>query len=492
MSIEHLPAELILLITSQLLSESSIAALARSNRRLHGICNPYLYKYNVLHFNSSALDWAAQNGRMNTLQNALDAGAPLPKKQPTGEVREQGPSREQFGRQAPHRFGDFQSHPISLASKYGHTDIVRYMIDRGVKSNISDPDGFTLLALAAIHGHTSLAEYLLDIGAQQGIRSLVGHRPVWLAAFQGHVDVVDMLVSTPMRNEDDLDKDEPDKEELMTEALFAAVLGGRAPVVQLLFTHEVQVNVFGEFKKTPLFMAAANGMGDLVSLLLAYGADPNLIFGQQEWHSPLTIAVSEGHEEVVRILVEGTMRFHRTRALTLAVAQGNIRVAKILLQNGALPQFYSSEIPKTWGHHQEWVQPLLFAVQRGNLELTELLMQYGADVNVECTERPVGGADKLYDRALFWAVEKSDEAMVNLLLGHGADPDIDDLLDQPPLTYAIYCNNEGIVRSLLDHGANPYRAADVSGRKLLFFWQMKQSIFLQLQEAEIKWSKEHH
>lgn len=193
--IGNLPTELILLIASFLLSESSLAALALSSRRLYGISNRYLYQYNVLYGNSSALDWAAQNGQMATLQKALDAGAPLAKKQVKGKLKTPGPIISQFGRKYYRSFRKFQPHPISLAASAGHINIVRYMIDRGVIVNMSDPDGFTLLALATIHGHASLAKYLLEVGARQGIRSVLGHRPMWLAAFQGHADVVDMLVS---------------------------------------------------------------------------------------------------------------------------------------------------------------------------------------------------------------------------------------------------------------------------------------------------------
>lgn len=76
--IENLPTELILLIASYLPSESSLAALALSSHPFYGICNPCLYRYNVLHGNSSALDWAAENGKIDTLQKALDARAPPP------------------------------------------------------------------------------------------------------------------------------------------------------------------------------------------------------------------------------------------------------------------------------------------------------------------------------------------------------------------------------------------------------------------------------
>jgi hypothetical protein len=94
--IEVLPDELILQITL-FSSESSLAALARTNRRLQQVCTPELYRHNVLHNNSSALEWAAQSGQMDTLQKALHAGAPLPKTQARGKLREEGPPTIRFG-----------------------------------------------------------------------------------------------------------------------------------------------------------------------------------------------------------------------------------------------------------------------------------------------------------------------------------------------------------------------------------------------------------
>ncbi|KAJ5520998.1 hypothetical protein N7463_001451 [Penicillium fimorum] len=178
MSIEVLPAEIFLLIVSFLPSESSIAALALSNRYLHAICNPYLYQNNVRHGNSSALYWAGQNGRIDTLQKALDAGAPLPK--------------EQWN--YPKRHFNFQQHPISLAAKRGHANIVRYMIDIGADSNIRDADCFTPVTVAALAGHAPVVEYLLDVGTQQHVEH---EKYICFAAIHGHVDVVDIILSAP-------------------------------------------------------------------------------------------------------------------------------------------------------------------------------------------------------------------------------------------------------------------------------------------------------
>jgi ankyrin repeat protein len=121
------------------------------------------------------------------------------------------------------------------------------------------------------------------------------------------------------------------------------------------------------------------------------------------------------------------------------------------------------------------------------LELVELLLDSGGDVNVRCTEYPRGGLSKPFDRVLFWAVEDCHEAMVDLLLERGADPEVTDDMGRPPLTYAVKGGNEAVVRSLLDRGANPHRAVDHNGKKLLLLGRMKQTIRAQLQAAEGRW-----
>ncbi|CAI7658948.1 unnamed protein product [Penicillium pancosmium] len=426
--IQILPNELIFQITLFVTSESTLAALARTNRHLQQLCNHSLYRHNVLYSNSSALEWAAQNGRMDTLQKALDAGAPLPKKQAGGEFREEGPATLQFGCERLHIFQNFRPHPISLAAQAGHLHIVRYMIDRG------NPEWFTLLALAAVHGHVSLIEYLLDVGARQSIRCFVGGlRPVELAAFQGHANIVELLLlSAPKGEEDD-----PGKEDMMKNALFAAVMAGQVPVVRLLFTHGVQVNLFGHFghfQGTPLLLAATNGMSELVSLLLAYGADPNLIPCLRLTNAPLTTAVIQSHEHLIEILIHGTTRLHRTRALAFAIAQANRGMAEALLRGDAPPDFDPSEIPRNPGYgHAEWIQPLYLAVQNNSPGLVELLLDWGGDVNVRCDEYPSGQLSKLFDRVLFWAVEDCNQMMVDLLLERGADLEITDMMGCPPL-----------------------------------------------------------
>lgn len=118
--IEVLPDEILLHIISFLSPESSIWALAQSNRHFYIICSPYLYRYNVEHGNSSALNWPAENGNMNTFLKALDAGAPLPP-YPTPGIAKHSAVVTTNGTEIDGRFfQDFQTHPASLATRGGH------------------------------------------------------------------------------------------------------------------------------------------------------------------------------------------------------------------------------------------------------------------------------------------------------------------------------------------------------------------------------------
>ncbi|PWN37288.1 ankyrin, partial [Meira miltonrushii] len=54
--------------------------------------------------------------------------------------------------------------PLHLASLYGHTSIVRLLLDHGAYTSLPDRNGFTSASLAQWNGHTGIAE-LLNIWA---------------------------------------------------------------------------------------------------------------------------------------------------------------------------------------------------------------------------------------------------------------------------------------------------------------------------------------
>lgn len=74
MELLDLPNELILEL-GDLAEPPALCALASTCRRLHSLLNPLLYRRNAQEQYSSALIWAAENGRVDTVSHCLSHGA---------------------------------------------------------------------------------------------------------------------------------------------------------------------------------------------------------------------------------------------------------------------------------------------------------------------------------------------------------------------------------------------------------------------------------
>lgn len=83
--IQLLPNEVILRIAAEVDSPRDLSALSRVNRRFHHTLDDFLYLQSALRWDNPALLWAAELGRIATVDKALRAG---------GDIN---------GKEAPHR-----------------------------------------------------------------------------------------------------------------------------------------------------------------------------------------------------------------------------------------------------------------------------------------------------------------------------------------------------------------------------------------------------
>ncbi|GAB4289945.1 MAG: hypothetical protein Kow0068_15440 [Marinilabiliales bacterium] len=83
---------------------------------------------------------------------------------------------------------------LAYASKYGHFDIVKYLVEHGADVNLTVNVGSTPLQIALNYKHYDIAKYLLKNGADVNIPDITGMTALAWAAKNGNLDEVKFLV----------------------------------------------------------------------------------------------------------------------------------------------------------------------------------------------------------------------------------------------------------------------------------------------------------
>jgi uncharacterized protein len=209
---------------------------------------------------------------------------------------------------------------------------------------------------------------------------------------------------------------------------------------------------------TPLQWAVYEGDVAEVERLIAAGADITL--ANDYGASPMTLAAEVANTEILRLLLKAGADADSPnpegQTALLAVARtGNLDAAKLLLEFGA-----TIDAREGWGGQT----PLMWATARRHPAMMELLIGNGADVNARSTVRDyqrhvtAEGRPKNLDSGgftpLLYAARENCMACVDVLLRHGADIDLPDPDGVSPLNVAIMNANWDLARQLVEAGAD--------------------------------------
>ncbi len=83
---------------------------------------------------------------------------------------------------------------LHMASRRGHLDIVKYLVEQGVNiNNIGGVGECNSLKESAIGGHLEILKYLIEKGGKLDISTAV-RNPIFGAIYNGHLEVVKYLV----------------------------------------------------------------------------------------------------------------------------------------------------------------------------------------------------------------------------------------------------------------------------------------------------------
>jgi hypothetical protein len=84
------------------------------------------------------------------------------------------------------------------ASRRGHTDIVKLLLDNGANVNFTPYSGVSALHLASKYGHTDIVKLLLNRQSNVNAKTAGGFTALITASEQGNIDIVTLLLQEPL------------------------------------------------------------------------------------------------------------------------------------------------------------------------------------------------------------------------------------------------------------------------------------------------------
>jgi ankyrin repeat protein len=241
---------------------------------------------------------------------------------------------------------------------------------------------------------------------------------------------------------------------------LAAQLGDRQ-MVELLIERNANVNLENQ-KNTALLVAANNGFKSIVELLLAKGADISATDARER--TALHIAAADNRKEIAEVLLarkaDLNARSLEGSPLYLAVQRGLVNMASLLISRGA-------DVDAKGPNGQT---ALVQAIAHLNQALVEMLLEHKADPNAryELTfdavpdlpnpnnYKPTINAAQLTPMML--AANAGHTSIVSVLIKAGADVNAQDSTGTTALLWAVRRDRPGAVDALLNGGAEVNRA----------------------------------
>ena len=187
-------------------------------------------------------------------------------------------------------------------------------------------------------------------------------------------------------------------------ALALAVHNNEVNLVRCLLEAGTDANSVESDGKTCLHISVAAQLAEIVRLLLANKADPNVL-DTKDGRSPLYLASTSGNFDIARILLEGSADPNFTEdvpALHVAAGYNRLKMVQLLLDHGANIEGLSSE----------GLTPFLNSIFHSHLPMVKLLHKRGANAGSESRDGI---------KALHLACFKGSKAIVTFLIRIGQD-----------------------------------------------------------------------
>jgi ankyrin repeat protein len=338
--------------------------------------------------------------------------------------------------------------PLLTAADNGDLELVKLCLDRGIDINIQDKYRDTALLLSCKEQHTEIVKYLLDRGADPAIRGFLDLDAFWYAFEKKNYQILELLIKHKTNLDSyyisPRDSGEP-RGFFPATALFHAVYYDDVEMASFLLDHGADADAVYEHGLSPLGMAVIKNNYAPAELLIQKKADVRYVnktgysivdyakkvdnyydlkLGDvfklvmrtiKEYAAPdfkgvrFKEALYADDLEYIRLLVErgadvNQKLYWDSTPLIIACAEGNPEIVAYLISMKAEVNYAGKE---------SGITPLLAAAANGNPKVIELLIKHHADINLKNT-RGLTALDE--------AVIKNNIEAQKLLHAHNALP----------------------------------------------------------------------
>lgn len=272
--------------------------------------------------------------------------------------------------------------------------------------SINRGERMTPLCLAAKLGNLEIVEFLLQNGAKPSVACTCVHRnkaALHFACENCHADsaqIVEFLLNAGAN----LEQETFDFEK----ALHFACEFNNLPVVECLVQSGADINCVNLDGKSPLSLACSRQKNvrslSIIKFLIDSGADVNNSDGMQNIH-PVRLLIQNRNLKAVQYLINKELLSENENFLTDAVLTSNPDMVKLLIdhQNNINRTYSLFELTPL---HQACMSPVV------SPEIVEILLTHGANPNVK---------SKTQETPLHYACQKGNVQKVVLLLKFGAN-----------------------------------------------------------------------
>ena len=284
--------------------------------------------------------------------------------------------------------------PLIFAAFRGEWLALKVLLQYKADPNISRyQDNVTPLYIVSQNGQHGCADLLLRFGAKPNIQANDGHTALHQASRFGYHECVDLLLRNNVN---------PNiQNQYVNTALHEHVIEIHHQCVSLLLQHKGDPNVLNENGISPLMVASGIGHLKCVKLLLQNNAEPNI--RSQHGITALMVATVKGYYGIIELLLKSNadpnIFVQGEGALDIACLSGSASIVSLLIDHDAVIE------------RREGKSLLIAPIQKSDYDTVKILIEAGIDVNVQ---------DE-YDGPLLLASASGNKAMVQLLLGAGAD-----------------------------------------------------------------------